>query len=83
MLFGVEEGRTKSLLHSSWPCFKEKAKEGGRQRSIVCYTHDKPRHTGEESKQWGIVEGKMVSIRCAHWNLDISVCTLTITAALS
>ena len=26
-------------------CFKEKAKEGGRQRGIVCCTHDKPRHT--------------------------------------
>ena len=80
MLFGVEEGRTRSLLHSSWPCFKEKAKEGGGQRSIVCYTHDRPRHNDEESKQW---EGKMVSIRCAHWNLDISVCIFTITAALS
>ena len=30
-----------------------------------------------------IMEGKMVSIRCAHWNLDISVCILTITVALS
>ena len=45
MLFGVEEVRTRSLLYSSWTCFKEKAKEGGRQRGIVCYTHDRPRHT--------------------------------------
>ena len=25
-------------------CFKEKTKEGGRQRDIVCYTYDKSRH---------------------------------------
>ena len=25
--------------------FKKQTREGGRQRSIVCYTHDKPRHT--------------------------------------
>ena len=80
MLFGVEEGRTRSLLYSSWTCFKEKTKEGGRQRDIVCYSHDKPRHTARVVQ---IMEGKMVSIRCAHWNLDISVCILTITAALS
>ena len=28
-----------------YTCFKEKTKEGGRQRDIVCYSHDKPRHT--------------------------------------
>ena len=27
----------------------------------------------EESKQWGIVEGKMVSIRCAHTCRDIEL----------
>ena len=42
---GVVEGQTASLLYSSWTCFKEKTKEGGRQRDIVFYTHDKPRHT--------------------------------------
>ena len=26
-------------------CFKEKTKEGGRRTDIVCYSHDKPRHT--------------------------------------
>ena len=45
MLFGVEEVQTRSLLYSSWTCFKEKTKEGGRQRDIICYTHDKPMHT--------------------------------------
>ena len=35
MLFGVEEVRTRSLLYSSWTCFKEKTKEGGRQRKVV------------------------------------------------
>ena len=35
------------LLWEGWSCtcFKEKKKEGGRQRDIVCYTHDKSRHT--------------------------------------
>ena len=47
-------------------CFKEMTKEGGRQRGIVCYTHDKPRQTARRCpNNGGIVEGKMVSIRCA------------------
>ena len=45
-----------------YTCFKEKTKEGGRQRDIVCYSHDKPRHTARVVQ---IMEGKMVSIRCA------------------
>ena len=40
-------------------CFKEKAKEGDRQRSIVCYNHDKP------SQRWcllGVLLGTVYSI---------------------
>ena len=57
-----------SLLYSSWTCFKEKTKEGGRQRDIVCYSHDKPRHTARVVQ---IMEGKMVSIRCAHRDIAL------------
>ena len=71
MLFGVEEVRTRSLLYSSWTCFKEKTKEGGRQRSIVCYTHDKPRHTARCPNNGAFMEGKIVSIRCAHRDIGI------------
>ena len=35
MLIGVVEGQTASMLYSSWTCFKEKTKEGGRQRKVV------------------------------------------------
>ena len=34
MLFWVEEVQTRSLLYSSWTCFKEKTKEGGRQGTL-------------------------------------------------
>ena len=57
-----------SLLYSSWTCFKEKTKEGGSQRDIVCYSHDKPRHTARVVQ---IMEGKMVSIRCAHRDIAL------------
>ena len=30
-------------------CFKEKTKEGGRQRGIVCYNYDMPRHTARSA----------------------------------
>ena len=43
-------------------------KEGGRQRDIVCYSHDKPRHTARVVQ---IMEGKMVSIRCAHRDIAL------------
>ena len=53
-------------------CLKEKAKEGGRQRGIVCYT---PRHTARSPNN-----GALWRERCLHTNhmqmsiIEVSIC---------